>query len=113
MDKARKQYEVESKTWETTKAELLGRIKERDREILELESQKAQYKTLAEQGVKLDQEHAKQIEEVTNQEAKDLESARKDMDCRTRAADTVALLRTAKPPIHLDLAAVIRKQCSG
>lgn len=113
LDKARKQYEADSKTWEATKAELLGRIHERDRQIAELEIQKQAFKTAAEQGVKMDAEKAKQIDEISAKEAADLEGIRQDKDCVTRARDTVALLLTAKPPIRLDLAATIRKQCGA
>lgn len=110
-DKERVKSEELEKTLSSQRDLLLGQIAQRDKDIAALESQKEQYKVLAEQGVKLDQEHAKQIEQITEQEAQDLEKARTDMDCRTRAADTVALLRSAKPPINLNLEAVIRKQC--
>lgn len=110
-DKARKQYEADSKAWEITKAQILGQMKERDKQIAALELEKQAFKTMAEQGVKSDEAKAKQIEEISAKEAADLEGIRKDMDCTTRARDTVSLLRTAKPPIILDLAATIRKQC--
>lgn len=108
---SKKQYVVEQQRLATERDQLIGRIEQRDREIEKLETQKDAYRTMAEQGVRVDQQRAEQIEAIATKEAQDLEKARTDMDCRTRAADTVALLRTAKPPIALDLSAVIRKQC--
>lgn len=112
LDKHTKKHEEDSKAWAIERNQILGQIKERDKQIAELELEKQAFKTLAEQGVKLDQEKAKQIDEISAKEAADLEGIRKDMDCATRARDTVALLLTAKPPIKLDLASVIRKQCA-
>jgi hypothetical protein len=111
VDKNTEKYEADSKAWATEKSKLLGQIAERDKQIAELEIQKQVFKTAAEQGVKMDAEKAKQIDAISAKEATDLEGIRKDMDCVTRARDTVALLLTAKPPIRLDLAATIRKQC--
>jgi hypothetical protein len=110
-EESRKTYDAEQRQLKTSRDQLIGGIEQRDREIEKLETQKDAYRTMAEQGVRVDQERAKQIEAIATKEAQDLENARKDMDCRARAADTVALLRTAKPPIALDLNAVIRKQC--
>jgi hypothetical protein len=110
-DESRKKYDGVQQQLTTQRDQLIGQIEQRDREIEKLETQKDAYRTMAEQGVRVDQEKAKQIEAIATKEAQDLEDARKDMDCRARAADTVALLRTAKPPIALDLNAVIRKQC--
>lgn len=110
-DESRKKYDVEQQKLTAQRDQLIGQIDQRDREIEKLETQKDAYKTMAEQGVRVDQEKAKQIEAIAEKEAQDLEKARTDMDCRARAEWTVSLLRTAKPPILLDRNAVIRKQC--
>jgi hypothetical protein len=110
-DESRVKYDAQQQQLTTQRDQLIGKIEQRDREIEKLETQKDAYRAMAEQGVRADQEKAKQIEAIATKEAEDLEEARTDMDCRTRAANTVALLRTAKPPITLDLDAVIRKQC--
>lgn len=110
-DKARKEYQQKEDAAKAERDKLLGQIAQRDKEIAELEIEKQAFKTMAENGVRSDAEKAKQIEEISAKEAQDLESVRKDMDCATRARNTVELLRTAKPPINLDVNAVIRKQC--
>lgn len=110
-DKARKEFEVSEKAWEKEKAEIIGRIRERDKEIAALELEKQAFKTMGEQGVALDQTKAKQIEEISAKEAQDLANTELPTDCGARARDTVARLLTAKPPIKLNLANVIRKQC--
>jgi hypothetical protein len=110
-DESKKKYDAEQQQLKSQRDQLLGQMEQRDREIEKLETQKDAYKTMAEQGVRVDQEKAKQIETIATKEAQDLDDARKDRDCLTRARDTVALLRTAKPPIALDVNAVIRKQC--
>jgi hypothetical protein len=109
--RARAEYDKKEATLKGEREKLIAQIERRDKEIAELELQKQAFKTMAEQGVRLDQEKAKQIDEISAKEAKDLEDSQAPVDCRTRAERTVALLLTAKPPIRLDLAAVIRKQC--
>ena len=108
---SKRKYDAEQQKLKAQRDQLLGQMEQRDREIEKLETQKDAYQAMAEQGVRADQEKAKQIEAIATKEAQDLNDARKDMDCLTRARDTVALLRTAKPPINLDVDAVIRKQC--
>ena len=110
-DESRKQYDANEQQLKTQRDQIRGQMAERDREIEKLETEKDAYKTMAEQGVRADQEKAQQIEAIATKEAQDLDEARTDMDCRTRAERTVLLLRTAKPPINLDLNAVLRKQC--
>jgi hypothetical protein len=110
-DESRKKYDAAQQLLKTERDQLIGTIEQRDREIEKLETVKDAYQTMGEQGVRVDQEKAKQIEAIATKEAQDVENARRDMDCVTRARDTVALLRTAKPPINLDVNAVIRKQC--
>jgi hypothetical protein len=110
-DESSKKHDVAQRRLKAERDQLIGAIEQRDREIEKLETQKDAYRAMAEQGVRADQEKAKQIDAIATKEANDLEEARADMDCRTRAGNTVALLRTAKPPILLDLNAVIRKQC--
>lgn len=109
--KGRAEYEALEGQKKAERDQLIGENQKLRGQIAELEFQKQAFKTMAEQGVKLDQEKAKQIDEISAKEATDLENVRQDRNCADRAHDTVALLRTAKPPIILDLAAVIRKQC--
>lgn len=108
-DKARKQYEAESKAWATERTAILTRAEEAEKRAAALEPKAIAFEALAAQHKAADAGLVKKIEEVSqnaaNKEAKALEPT----DCAARARDVCNLLTANK--IRHDCSAITRENC--
>jgi len=111
-DKARKDYEDQSRAWANERAILLGRIAERDKQIEQLEAKEAAIIAADKAGKKLDDDIANRIDEVTKAAADEAISTDAPADCTDRAERTCSKLAGLKPPIVIDCDSYKRKVCA-
>ncbi len=88
-------YEAESKAWQIERAKLIADAEAKEKRIAELEPQVVAYKAAAEAGKRLDEEKAKQIEDLGKKEAEDEANANIPTDCRVRADRICTLFRAS------------------
>jgi len=111
-DKARRDYEDQSKAWATERAILLGRVAERDKQIEQLQAKEAAIIAADKAGKKLDDDIANKIDAVTKAAAEESISTDAPTDCWIRGDRVCAKLRSLQPPITIDCDAYKRKVCA-
>lgn len=110
-NKARKEYDGQSKAWATEKAKLLGQIAERDKQIEQLEAKEAALIAADKAGKKIDDALATKIDEVTKAAAAEASITDLPADCALRAERTCSKLAGLRPPIVIDCGEYKRRIC--
>lgn len=91
--KAHKELEAETQKWQKERAALIADAEAKEKHIEELEPQVVAFRAAAEQGKRLDEEKAKQIEEISKKETANENTANASTDCRTRATRLCDMFR--------------------
>jgi hypothetical protein len=89
-------YIEESKAWQTERAKLIADAEAKERRIAELEPQVVAYKTAAEAGKRLDEDKARQIEELGRKEAEDVANSQIPATCADRARRVCDLFKRSE-----------------
>lgn len=110
-DKARKEYEEQSKAWTTERAVLVASAEAKEKRIAELEPKAIAFDALAEQNKKIDAGLAQQIEEVSKNAGIEEAMALEPTDCRVRAKRVCDLLSANR--IKHDCAAITAESCGA
>ena len=108
-DKARKEFEVQSKAWDKERAGAIARAEEAEKRQAALEPKAAAFDALVGQKKAIDAGLAKKVEEVSTNAANAEAMAETVTDCGVRANRVCALLSSNN--IKHDCAAIRRETC--
>jgi len=108
-DKARKQYEADSKAWAVERTAILTRAEEAEKRAAALEPKAIAFDALAEQHKAADPKLVQQIEGVSKNETDKLAKAEQPTNCRDRVQSVCDLLRARNP--KYDCGTIFRENC--